>query len=46
MKSIHIDTLRINLDDALEKFEELIAPETKKQQGYQGMYVMRTAEGY
>lgn len=40
-----IDTLRISLDDALEKFEQLIAPETKKQQGYRGMYVMRTPEG-
>jgi heme-degrading monooxygenase HmoA len=40
-----IDTLRINLDDALEKFKELIVPETRKQEGYEGMYVMRTPEG-
>ena len=40
-----IDTLRINLDDALEKFKELIVPEAQKQQGYEGMYVMRTPEG-
>ncbi|UCC16323.1 MAG: antibiotic biosynthesis monooxygenase [Dehalococcoidales bacterium] len=40
-----IDTLRINLDDALEKFKELIVPETRKQEGYKGMYVMRTPEG-
>jgi hypothetical protein len=37
-----INTLRINLDDALEKFKELIVPEARKQQGYKGMYVMRT----
>ena len=40
-----IDTLRISLDDALEKFNELILPEVRKQDGYEGMYVMRTPEG-
>jgi heme-degrading monooxygenase HmoA len=40
-----IDTLRISLDDALEQFKELIVPETRKQEGYEGMYVMRTPEG-
>lgn len=40
-----IDTLRIGLDDALEKFRELIVPEARKQEGYEGMYVMRTPEG-
>ena len=40
-----IDTLRISVDDALEKFRELIVPETRKQEGYEGMYVMRTPEG-
>ena len=40
-----IDTLRIDLDDALEKFKEMILPETRKQEGYKGMYVMRTPEG-
>ena len=39
-----IDTLRINLDDALEQFKKLIVPEARKQQGYEGMYVMRTLE--
>ena len=39
------DTLRINLDDALEQFKKLIVPEARKQQGYEGMYVMRTPEG-
>jgi quinol monooxygenase YgiN len=40
-----IDTLRISLDDALERFKELIVPEVRKQEGYEGMYVMRTPEG-
>ncbi|MEE8162930.1 MAG: antibiotic biosynthesis monooxygenase [Anaerolineae bacterium] len=40
-----IDTLRISLDDALEQFKELIVPEARKQEGYEGMYVMRTPEG-
>ncbi|MEE8374122.1 MAG: antibiotic biosynthesis monooxygenase [Dehalococcoidia bacterium] len=40
-----IDTLRMNLDEALEKFKESIVPEARKQQGYEGMYVMRTSEG-
>ncbi|MEE9401518.1 MAG: antibiotic biosynthesis monooxygenase [Dehalococcoidia bacterium] len=40
-----IDTLRTSLDDALEQFKELIVPEARKQEGYEGMYVMRTAEG-
>jgi heme-degrading monooxygenase HmoA len=40
-----IDTLRISPDDALELFKELVVPETTKQEGYQGMYVIRTPEG-
>ena len=40
-----IDTLRINLDEALGMFKEMILPETQKQAGYKGMYVMRTPEG-
>ena len=40
-----IDTLRISPDDALEQFKKLIVPEARKQEGYEGMYVMRTPEG-
>jgi len=40
-----IDTCRIGLDEALEQFEALIVPEARKQEGYEGMYVMRTPEG-
>ncbi len=40
-----IDTLRISLDNALEQFQQLIVPEARKQEGYAGMFVMRTPEG-
>jgi heme-degrading monooxygenase HmoA len=40
-----IDTLRISLDDALERFKELVVPEARKREGYKGIYVMRTPEG-
>ncbi len=40
-----IDTLRMNLDEALELFKEVIVPEARKQEGYEGIYVMRTLEG-
>ncbi len=40
-----IDMLRVSLDDALDQFKELIVPEARKLEGYEGMYVMRTPEG-
>jgi heme-degrading monooxygenase HmoA len=40
-----IDMLRISLDDALERFQELVVPEARKREGYEGIYVMRTREG-
>lgn len=40
-----IDTLRINVDTALELFKEVVLPELRKQPGYEGLYVMRTPEG-
>jgi heme-degrading monooxygenase HmoA len=40
-----IDTLRLSLDDALERFKELVIPEVQKQKGYKGMHVLRTPEG-
>jgi len=40
-----IDTLRINLDAALERFKETILPEVRKLPGYRGVFVMRTPEG-
>ena len=40
-----IDTLRTSLDAAVDSFKELVVPEARKQEGYEGMYVMRTPEG-
>lgn len=40
-----IDTLRISLDDALERFKQAVLPEVRKLAGYRGVYVMRTPEG-
>ena len=40
-----IDTLRISREDALKKYQETIVPEARKQEGYEGMYVMATREG-
>ncbi|MBC8282059.1 MAG: hypothetical protein H8E48_14865 [Chloroflexi bacterium] len=40
-----IDTLRIGMDAALERFKEQILPIMEKQEGYQGSYVMDTPEG-
>ncbi len=40
-----IDTLRISLDEALQRFQETIMPEVRKVPGYRGVFVMRTPEG-
>ena len=40
-----IDTMRISLDSALERFRQLVVPAAKKQEGYEGLYVLRTPEG-
>ncbi len=40
-----IDTMRIDLDTALERFKEAVLPALRKQPGYKGVYVMRTPEG-
>jgi hypothetical protein len=40
-----IDTLRIGLDDAVERFRELILPRLRQQPGYQGVIAMDTPEG-
>ena len=45
LTQFEIDTLRIGLDEALERFQELVLPELRKQPGYAGLYVMRTPEG-
>lgn len=40
-----IDTLRIGLNEALERFKETILPEVQKLPGYRGVFVMHTPEG-
>ncbi len=40
-----IDMLRVNLDSAVERFNELVLPEMRKQEGYKGVYLLLTQEG-
>jgi hypothetical protein len=40
-----IDTLRIGLDEALERFKEAVLPAVRQVAGYRGVLVMRTPEG-
>jgi heme-degrading monooxygenase HmoA len=40
-----IDTLRISLDEALERFKGAILPAVREVPGYRGVFVMRTPEG-
>ena len=40
-----IDLTRIGLDEALERFKSLILPALRQQEGYEGLYVLRTPEG-
>jgi len=42
---IEIDTLRTSMDKALEQFKEAIVPAVKKQEGYEGLYVLGTPDG-
>ena len=40
-----IDTLRTSVNTVLEQFKELVVPEARKREGYEGMYVLGTQEG-
>ena len=40
-----IDMLRISPDDALAQFKQAVLPEVRKQEGYEGLFVLRTPEG-
>ena len=42
---LEIDTVRVSLHTALERLEEQVLPELRKQQGYKGLYVLSTPEG-
>lgn len=43
--SFEVDTVRIDLNSAVERFKETILPTTREQEGYQGILVLTTPEG-
>jgi len=42
---LEIDTVRIDLESALELFRERVLPQVREQPGYEGIYVLTTPEG-
>ena len=40
-----VDTMRINLDEALQRFKDVVMPRLKTQPSYQGTMVLETQEG-
>jgi heme-degrading monooxygenase HmoA len=40
-----IDTVRISLDTAVERFRELVVPSLEEQDGFEGFYLLTTPEG-
>ena len=40
-----IDLVRINPNEALERFKQMVLPEIRRRDGYEGVYVLRTPEG-
>ena len=42
---LDIDTLRVDMDDVLERYETEILPQVKEMPGYGGVVVMLTPEG-
>jgi len=42
---LEIDTVRIDLDDAVARFREEVIPGLKQQAGYEGCLVLTTPEG-
>jgi heme-degrading monooxygenase HmoA len=43
--TFEIDTLRISVNEALERFKATILPAVRAMPGYRGVYVMRTPDG-
>lgn len=43
--SFEVDTVRIDLNSAVERFKETILPSTRDQEGYEGVLVLATPEG-
>ena len=42
---LEIDTARVSMDDALERFRAGVLPLLREQPGYQGVYVLTTEDG-
>jgi heme-degrading monooxygenase HmoA len=42
---VEIDPLRIPVPEAVQRFDELVLPEMRKQPGFEGMYLLATPEG-
>ena len=42
---LEIDTVRVGLDSALELFRERVIPQLRKQDAYEGVYVLTTPDG-
>jgi heme-degrading monooxygenase HmoA len=42
---LEVDTIRVDLDSALELFRERVLPRLREQDGYEGVYVLTTPEG-
>ncbi len=42
---LEIDTLRISVDDAVELYEQSVAPRLREQPGFEGAYVLATPAG-
>jgi heme-degrading monooxygenase HmoA len=40
-----IDTLRMSIETAVERFKELVVPAFADQEGFEGFYLLTTAEG-
>ena len=42
---LEIDTIRVEIDSALELFRVRILPQLREQEGYEGVYVLTTPDG-
>jgi len=42
---LEIDTVRVSMDEALDRFRVEIAPQLRDQPGYRGVFVLTTEEG-
>jgi hypothetical protein len=42
---LEVDTVRVDIDSAVELFGERVLPQLREQDGYEGVYVLTTPEG-